>query len=160
MKEDCSFILENEFQLHVKVVEAIRKYYPHALLAVQCGENQDSINKRINSAKKGYVSGSPDLLICNKHLRYTGFAIEFKTPKGTGRLSENQKGVLSQYQHAGYQVLVSNDFVEILHAIFTYFRGVRLMCPHCEKRFCDQSAFDRHLCCARKPIEDPSSSDE
>ena len=45
MKEDKRIQFENEFDLHVKLVEWIRRFYPHALLAVCAGELQDSVNK-------------------------------------------------------------------------------------------------------------------
>ena len=70
--------------LHVKVVSFLKKRYPHSLSTVTLGENQDTAHKRINSFKKGYFRGSPDLIINNLHRRYTGFCIEFKTPKGNG----------------------------------------------------------------------------
>lgn len=161
MKEDKSFRMENELELHVKLVEAIRRFYPHALLAICAGELQDTAAKRINMYKKGYLSGTPDILILNKHDTYRGFAIELKTPSGTGRLSENQQAALSQFRRAGFKTLVSNDYDELLHAIFTYFRGVRLICQKCERGFRTQEALEGHLCCAiRKPTAWSSSSDE
>ena len=50
--------------------------------------------KRIVSHKKGYLRGSPDLIINNLHKHYTGFAIEFKNPKGIGVLSYDQSKML------------------------------------------------------------------
>lgn len=160
MKEDCSFRVESELELHCKVVEAVRRFYPHALLAVCAGELQDTPVKRINMKKKGYLSGTPDMLILNKHETHRGFAIEFKTPNGSGRLSDAQRVALSQYRHAGFLTLVSNDFVEILHAIFTYFRGVRIICPKCERGYRNQEALDGHLCCATRHSRDASSSSD
>ena len=48
------FKIENEFDLHSKVVEYIRRFYPNALLVANLGELQDTKSKRINSYKKGY----------------------------------------------------------------------------------------------------------
>lgn len=161
MKEDKSFKIENEFDLHVKLIEAIRRFYPHALLAICAGELQDSAYKRLNMHKKGYLSGTPDILILNKHNTYRGYAIELKTSNGTGRLSDNQKAALSQYKHAGFLTMVSNDYDELLHAIFTYFRGVRLICPKCERGFRNTEALEAHLCCAiRRPCLSSCSSDD
>ena len=55
--------------LHVKVVYFLKKRYPHSLFTVTLDENQDTVHKRINSSKKGYLRGSPDLIInnLNKH---------------------------------------------------------------------------------------------
>lgn len=161
MKEDKSFKVESEFDLHVKLVEAIRRFFPHALLAICAGELQDTVNKRLNMHKKGYLAGTPDILILNKHQLYTGFALELKTPNGTGKLTVNQQTALSQYRHAGFLTLISNDYDELLHAIFTYFRGVRLVCQKCERGFRTQEALEGHLCCAiRRPcLSSCSSSD-
>ena len=51
--------------LHVKVVSFLKKRYPHSLFTVTLGENQDTVHKRIDSFKKGYLHGSPDLIINN-----------------------------------------------------------------------------------------------
>ena len=55
-----TFKIENETDLHVKVVSFLKKRYPHSLFTVTLGENQDTAFKRINSFKKGYLRGSPD----------------------------------------------------------------------------------------------------
>ena len=89
-----TFKIENETDLHVKVVHFLKKTYPHSLFAVTLGENQDTIYKRIDSFKKGYLCGSPDLIINNLHKRYSGFAIEMKNPKGNGVLSPDQSIML------------------------------------------------------------------
>ena len=92
-----TFKIENEMDLHVKVVSFLKKRYPHSLFTVTLGENQDTAHKRINSFKKGYLRGSPDLIINNLHKQYTGFCIEFKNPKGNGVLSPDQSMILLQY---------------------------------------------------------------
>ena len=68
-----TFKIENEMDLHVKVVSFLKKRYPHSLFTVASGENQDTVHKRINSFKKGYLRGSPDLIINNLHKHYTSF---------------------------------------------------------------------------------------
>ena len=93
-----TFKIENETDLHVKVVSFLKKRYPHSLFTVTLGENQDTAFKRINSFKKGYLRGSPDLIINNLHKCYSGFCIEFKSPKGNGVLSPDQSMILLQYQ--------------------------------------------------------------
>ena len=82
-----TFKIESKTDLHVKVVHFLKKRYPYSLFTVTLGENQDTIHKRINSFKKGYLCGPPDLIINNLHKRYTGFCIEMKTPKENGVLS-------------------------------------------------------------------------
>ena len=89
-----SFKIENETDLHVKVVSFLKKRYPHSLFTVTLGENQDTVHKRIDSFKKGYLRGSPDLIINNLHKCHSGFAIEFKNPNGKGILSPDQSMML------------------------------------------------------------------
>ena len=60
-----TFKIENEMDLHVKVIHFLKKRYPHSLFTVTLGENQDTVYKRIDSFKKGYLRGSPDLVINN-----------------------------------------------------------------------------------------------
>ena len=74
-----TFKIENEMDLHVKVVSLLKKRYPHSIFSAGLGESQDSVNKRINSFKMGYLRGSFDLIVRNLHKHYTGFAIEFKS---------------------------------------------------------------------------------
>ena len=80
--------------LHVKVVSFLKKRYPHSFFTVTLGENQDTVHKRIDSFKKGYL-----------HKRYTGFCIEFKSPKGNGILSPDQSMILLQYQNNDFKTL-------------------------------------------------------
>ena len=56
-----TFKIENEMDLPVKVVSFLKKRYHHSLFTVTSGENQDTVHKRIDSFKKGYLCGSPDL---------------------------------------------------------------------------------------------------
>ena len=90
-----TFKIENEMDLHVKMVSFLKiSSYPHSLFTVTLGENQDTVHKRIDSFKKGYLPGSPDLIINNLHKRYSSFAIEMKSPKGNGVLSPDQSMIL------------------------------------------------------------------
>ena len=57
------FKIENEMDLHCKVVHLIRNYYPNAIMVAGLGENQDTPSKRINSWKKRYTKGQPDLTV-------------------------------------------------------------------------------------------------
>ena len=112
-----TFKIENEMDLHVKVVSFLKKRYPHSLFTVTLGENQDTVHKRIDSFKKGCLRGSPDLIINNLHKHYTGFCIEFKSPKGNGVLSPDQSMILLQYQNNGFKILLSNDYDHIIEQI-------------------------------------------
>ena len=138
-----TFKIENETDLHVKVVSFLKKRYPHSLFTVTLGENQDTAFKRINSFKKGYLRGSPDLIINNLHKCYTGFCIEFKSPKG-GILSPDQSKMLLQYQSNGFKTLVSNDYDHIIEQIIEYFRDVRILCSFCP-RFISSQSLTNHI---------------
>ena len=43
-----TFKIENETDLHVKVVHFLKERYPHSLFTVTLGENQDTVYKRID----------------------------------------------------------------------------------------------------------------
>ena len=140
-----TFKIESETDLHVKVVSFLKKRYPHSLFTVTLGENQDTVHKRIDSFKKGYLRGSPDLVINNLHKHYTGFCIEFKSPKGNGILSPDQSMILRQYQNNGFKTLVSNDYDQIIEQIIEYFRDVRIKCSYCPRRFISPQSLRNHI---------------
>ena len=140
-----TFKIENETDLHVKVVSFLKKKYPHSLFNVTLGENQDTVYKRIDSFKKGYLRGSPDLIINNLHKHYTGFCIEFKSPNGRGVLSPDQSMILLQYQNNGFKTLVSNDYDHIIEQVIEYFRDVRILCSHCPRRFINSQSLRNHI---------------
>ena len=106
---------------------------------------QDTVHKGIDSFKKGYLCGSPDLIINNLHKHYTGFCIEFKSPKGNGALSPDQSMMLRQYQNNGFKTLVSNDYDHIIEQIIEYFRDVRIKCSHCPRRFISSQSLRNHI---------------
>ena len=128
------FKIENETDLHVKVVSFLKKRFPYSLFTATLGENQCTSAMRIDSYKKGYLRGSPDLIINNLHKHYTGFALEFKSPKGNGVLSPDQSMMLRQNQNNGFKTLVSNDYDHKIEQIFEYFRDVRILCSYCPRR--------------------------
>ena len=58
--DSLTFKIENQTDLHTKVVSFSKKRYPYSIFTVTLGENQDTSKKRIESHKKGYLHGSPD----------------------------------------------------------------------------------------------------
>ena len=139
-----AFSIKTEYDLHEKVVNFIRNNYPKAILTASLGENQINGNMRIKSYNMGYQKGSPDLIIQNLHLNYSGFAIEFKTPTGYGKLSEEQKMMLQEYENNNYKILVSNDYDEIIKEIILYFQGVRIKCKKCSRKFKSSETLSNH----------------
>ena len=129
----------------VKVVSFLKKRYPHSLFTVTLGENQDTVYKRIDSFKKGYLRGSPDLIINNLHKCYTGFCIEMKSPKGNGVLSPDQSIMLRQHQNNGFKTLVSNDYDHIIKQLIEYFRDIRIKCPYCSRKFISSLSIENYI---------------
>ena len=143
--ETLTFKIENEMNLHVKVVSFLKKRFPHSLFNVTLSENQDTCDKRIDSYRKGYLRGSPDLIINNLHKNYTGFAIEFKNPNGKGILSDDQSNMLQQYQNNGFKTLISNDYDYIIEQLIEYIRDVRIKCSYCPRRFISSQSIKNHI---------------
>ena len=139
-----TFNIQTEFDLHKKVVNFIKNHCPKALLNATLGENQINSNMRLRSYNLGYQKGSPDLIIQNLHKVYSGFAIEFKSPRGYGELSEHQNVMLQEYTNNGFKVLVSNDYDEIIKEIIHYFDGVRIKCNHCSRKFKSSETLKNH----------------
>ena len=139
-----TFNINTEYDLHKKVVNFIRNNYPKAILIPTLGENQINANMRIKSYNMGYQKGACDLFIGNMHLKYSGFAIEFKTPTGYGKLSEEQEMMLQEYENNNYKILVSNDYDEIIKEIILYFQGVRIKCKHCSRKFKSTETLKNH----------------
>ena len=140
-----TFKIESETDLHLKVVSFLKKRYPHSLFTVNLGENQNTSIKRIESHRKGYLRGSPDLIINNLHKHYTGFAIEFKSPQGNGVLSPDQSMMLPQYQNNGFKTLVSNDYDHIIEQLIEDFRDVRILCSYCPRRYISSQSLKNHI---------------
>ena len=92
----------------------LKKRYPSSIFTATLSEDQDTSKKRIISYQKGYLRGSPDLIINDLHKHYTGFPIEFKNPNGIGVLSYDQSNMLRQYEKNGFKTLVRNDYDHII----------------------------------------------
>ena len=135
-----TFRIENETDLHVKVVSSLKKRFPYSIFVAPLGENQDTSIKRIASFNKGYIKGTPDLIINNLHRYYTGFA-----PKGYGTLSNEQSNILFHYQLNGFKTLVSNHYNRIVEELLVYFRDVRVKCSFCPRRFISSQSLRNHI---------------
>ena len=138
-------MISNEKELHYKVVNLIRRYYPNAILVAGLGENQDSEEKRIDSYCKGYQRGQPDLMILNYHREYKGLCIEFKSPTNYYSISESQIKTKSQYKKNDFAFITSNDYDSISKKIHEYMKGVRIPCEYCIKCFCSRETLNSHL---------------
>ena len=138
-------MISNETDLHYKVVQLIRNYYPDSLLIAGLGENQDTEEKRLDSHKKGYQRGVPDLMILNYHKDYKGLCIEFKSPTNNYCVSESQLKMKEKYQNNNYAYILSNDYDKISKLIHKYMAGVRISCNYCSKAFRNKKTLKNHL---------------
>ena len=137
-------MIGNETDLHYKVVQLIRNYYPDSLLVAGLGENQDTEEKRLDSYKKGYQRGQPDLMILDYHREYKGLCIEFKSPTNNYCVSESQIKMKENYKNNGYAFILSNDYDKISKNIHKYMAGVRIPCKYCPKAFCSKKTLNKH----------------
>ena len=128
-------MIGNETDLHYKVVQLIRNYYPDSILVAGLGENQDTEEKRLDSYKKGYQRGQPDLMILDYHREYKGLCIEFKSPTNNYCVSESQIKMKEKYRNNDYAFILSNDYDKISKNIHKYMAGVRILCKYCPKAF-------------------------
>jgi prophage antirepressor-like protein len=139
--------LQNEAQMHCKLIKAIRRLFPQALMTAGLGELQDTPEKRIDAWRKGYQAGTPDIVILNSHKSYNGLAFELKNPKGTGKASEKQLGCLESYRRAGFQTEINDDYDCVLLTVFKYMQDTRLICECCGHKFKTNETLCKHLKC-------------
>ena len=90
---------------------------------------------RVNSWKKGYTGGQPDIMVLNTHKYFNGLAIELKTPKGTGIISDNQQLFLDRLEDNNYKIIVSNDYTNIIMELHEYQKHIINKCKYCVKYF-------------------------
>jgi hypothetical protein len=55
--------LLNETDLHYAVVRYIRRFHPDALIIAGLGEYQDTVQRRSDAYRKGYIGGQPDIIL-------------------------------------------------------------------------------------------------
>ena len=137
-------MIGNETDLHYKVVQLIRNYYPDSILVAGLGENQDTEEKRLDSYKKGYQRGQPDLMILDYHIGYKGLCIEFKSPTNNYEVSESQIKMKEKYRNNDYAFILSNDYDKISKLIHKYMAGVRIPCKYCPKAFRSKTTLNNH----------------
>ena len=137
-------MISNEKELHYKVVQLIRNYYPDSLLVAGLGENQDTEDKRLDSYKKGYQRGTPDIMVLNYHKDYNGLCIEFKSPTNNYEVSESQLKMKEKYCKNNYTFILSNDYDKISKLLHKYMAGVRIPCEYCTKAFRNKKTLSSH----------------
>ena len=137
------FKIMDERDLHIKVISYIRNNHPNAILGL--GELQDSSTKQIEAYKKGYMKGQFDITILNNHKKYNFLAVELKSPTGLRSLSSQQRNMADIYKLNNGQVLISNNYDEIILTIHEYFKDVRILCSYCPRRFISSQSLKNHI---------------
>lgn len=141
-KPMLTYKMESENDLHHKTINFVRQHQEtkQLLYTSTLGEQQDSSDKRIDAWKKGYSKGMPDFVLFNPSNKFTGLCIEFKSPKGNGRLSDEQKSITTHFRQLGYKVIISNDYDSIIIKLNDYIRNIRIPCEFCKCKFkCPES---------------------
>ena len=145
IRQILSFKIESEFELHSKVINFIKNYYPFMLTTVCNPElSNDTSVKRIKCAQLGYVKGTFDVIINNLHKHFSGYAIEFKSPSGNGIISEAQQLMKTTYENNNFKTLISNSYDEIITSIIEYMRETRVKCNHCNCKFKSVKTLKNH----------------
>lgn len=117
--------LKNERDLQREVVRYLKT--TDLLFCSSMGGNLETISQRLDANLDGYTAGIPDLIIYTPSScgSYRGFALEFKSPFGSGELSSNQKNWLERLDvECNYFCLVSNDLLHIIECIIKYTHGL------------------------------------
>ena len=112
--------IATEKQLHNQVVSWIRRFHPELVIVPGLGELQKTDEARMEAWAKGYTKGQADLLILHTNVDFAGLCFEFKSPLGSGTLSDTQEEFLFKMKKSGYYVMVSNDYDEIIDTIVRY----------------------------------------
>ena len=126
-----------------KVVDFIRRYYPDTILAGGLGENQDTEDKRLDSYRKGYTRGQPDLLVLDYHKDFKGLGIEFKSSTGNYYISIAQKRSRRSTSIMVWH-LCSVYYDKISKNIHEYMKGIRVPCKYCIKQFLNKDTLKTH----------------
>ena len=129
---------ENEYELQKGYHEWYRRKHSYAPSNGCPYVNMRSPAVRTKVLKKGYLTGLPDYVEYDPRIFIgededeiklriiPGKFIEFKTPKGTGKVRPCQKKVGAALKRRGYMVLTSNDLDESKENTEKYRKGIPL----------------------------------
>jgi prophage antirepressor-like protein len=133
----------NEKDLHYNVIKFIRNNFHDPIIIAGLGEHQTTSDLRVDSFCKGYTKGQPDILLLNYHKYFNGLAIELKTPKGNGEISDYQEIFLSRLNDNNYKI-VSNDYTNIIMELIEYKKHLMYHCKLCSRHFCSNDSRNKH----------------
>ena len=137
-------MIGNETDLHYKVVGMIRRFYPDSILIAGLGENQNTEDKRLDSYRRGYMKGQPDLMVLKYHKDFKGLGIKFKSSTGNYRVSDAQKEMKKRYVNNSYAYILCNAYDKICKGIHEYMKGIRVLCKYCNKLFHNKETLKTH----------------
>ena len=96
--------------------------HPAVLFAIP-NAAQRSVGLAAYMKAEGLVAGVPDLFFAWPTVQHSGLFIEMKT--GKGRLTGNQKSVISALEASGYKVVVARGWKEAAESIKEYLENGR-----------------------------------
>ena len=100
---------------------------------------------RLDSYKKGFQRGQPDIMILDYHKDYKGLCIEFKSPTNYYCITESQLKTKEKYKANDFAHILSNDYDYISKKLHKYMSGVRILCKYCPKAFRSKTTLNTHL---------------
>ena len=102
--------MDTDIPVHIQT----SRFHPELVTVPGLGELQKTDEARMEAWAKGYTKGQADLLILHTNVDFAGLCSEFKSPLGSGTLSDSQEEFLFDVKTSGYYVTVSNDYDEII----------------------------------------------
>ena len=91
------------------------------------------------------MKGQFDITILNNYKKCNFLAVELKSPNELGLLSSQQKNMADIYKLNNGQVLISDNYDEIILTIHEYFKEVRIKCSYCPRRFISCESIKKHI---------------
>ena len=137
--------INNEKELHYKVIHYIRHFIKEAIIIPGLGEHQINSGVRTDAYLKGYTWGQVDIILLNYHTKYRGLAIELKTPTGLGVISKNQQTYINVLENNGFKTIISNNYDEIITTIIMYSMGIRYLTGNTKRKFRSITTRDRYI---------------
>ena len=97
------------------------------------------------SYKMGYTSGFSDLIVYEHSKDFNGLCLEFKSPKGSGVLSEKQQSIHLKLKERGYKTITSSNYDDIIIKLNDYLKIRRFKCYYCRLKYKSLDTLSTHL---------------
>lgn len=109
-----------EHDIQVELVELIKATAPDILFTATVGGVRLSMNQAKRMKAAGYLRGVPDLIFFEPRGAFCGLVIELKAKRG-GRVSPDQKNVLTALKTRGWRSEVAHGYEHALNILRDYF---------------------------------------